>query len=177
MFWHETQENDINIFPYNKADFLKLTTQKNINDKEKNSENIWDLTSQFQIDTIVSTDWGPGKIISVNRNDKKVVVKIEGEEKEFNMSELRTTSNIIFLIYFKNLNMADKRIMFLTTILASETVLDVKKKVAALLGTSDNCVTLVRGGTKITNNNQKFSENRFYEQEVILAVVNGLCDY
>ena len=113
----------------------------------------------------------------MNRNDKKVVVKIEGEEKEFNMSELRTTSNIIFLIYFKNLNMADKRIMFLTTILASETVLDVKKKVAALLGTSDSCVTLVRGGTKIANNNQKFSENRFYEQEVILAVVNGLCDY
>ena len=177
MFWHESKENDINIFPYNKADFLKLTTQKNINDKEKNSENIWDLTSQFQIDTIVSTDWGPGKIISVNRNDKKVVVKIEGEEKEFNMSELRTTSNIIFLIYFKNLNMADKRIMFLTTILASETVLDVKKKIAALLGTSDSCVTLVRGGTKIANNNQKFSENRFYEQEVILAVVNGLCDY
>ena len=103
MFWHESQENDINIFPYNKSDFLKLTSTRNFKDKEKKSNNIIDFSDQFQVDTIVSTDWGPGKVISVNRDTKKVLVKIEGEEKEFNMHELRATTQILVHIYFKNL--------------------------------------------------------------------------
>ena len=51
MFWHESQENEINIFPYNKLDFLKLTTSKNEKDKEKKLNNILDLSDQFLVDT------------------------------------------------------------------------------------------------------------------------------
>ena len=177
MFWHESHENDISILPYNKSDFLKLTSSKNFKEKEKKSNNIIDFSDQFQVDTIVSTDWGPGKVISVNRDTKKVLVKIEGEEKEFNMHELRATTQILVHIYFKNLDLIDKRIMYLTTISAGETVSDMKKKVANILGTNDSCVTLVHSGMKLTNNNQKFSEIGFYEQDNILAVVNGLCNY
>ena len=177
MFWHESQENDINIFPYNKSDFLKLTTSNNIKDKEKKSNNILDLSDQFQVDTIVSTDWGPGKVISVDRTGKKVIVKIEGEEKEFNMHELRATAQILIHIYFKNIDFQDKRLMYLEKISAGETVLDMKKKVANILNTNENCVTLVYSGMKMTNNNTKLSEIGFYEQGDILAVVNGLCNY
>ena len=177
MFWHESQENDINIFPYNKSDFLKLISTRNFKNKEKKSNNIIDFSDQFQVDTIVSTDWGPGKVIRVNREAKKVLVKIEGEEKEFNMHELRATTQILVHIYFKNLELIDKRIMYLTTITAGETVLDMKKKVANILGTNDSCVTLVHSGIKLTSNNQKFSEIGFYEQDNILAVVNGVCNY
>ncbi len=52
-----------------------------------------------------------------------------------------------------------------------------KKKVANILGTNDSCVTLVHSGIKLTSNNQKFSEIGFYEQDNILAVVNGVCNY
>lgn len=177
MFWHESQENEINIFPYNKLDFLKLTTSKNEKDKEKKLNNILDLSDQFQVDTIVSTDWGPGKVISVNREEKKVIVKIEGEEKEFNMHELRATTQILIHIYFKNLELQDKKLLYSAKIQAGETILDMKKKVANILGTNDNCVTLVYSGMKMTNNNTKFSEIGFYEQGSILAVVNGVCNY
>ena len=175
MFWHEQQENEVNIFPYNKADFLKLTSSKN-KDNEKEL-NRMDSSDNFQIDTIVSTDWGPGKIVSVNKIEKKVIVKIEGEEKEFNMHDLRTTSQILIMIFFKNLNFIDKKLMFSTIISAGETILDIKKKIANILGTRDNCVTLVLGGEKLTNNNKRCSEIRFYQQDIMLAVVNGLCDY
>ena len=177
MFWHETQENDINIFPYNKSDFMMLSTTKNLKESEKKSENILDLSDQYQVNTIVSTDWGPGKIVSVDRIGKKVVVKIEGEEKEFNMHELRTKTQIMVHIYFKNLDLLDKRIIFLTNISAGDTVLDMKKRVANILGTSADCITLVHGGFKMTSNNQKFSEVGFYDNDNLLAVVNGVCNY
>ena len=113
----------------------------------------------------------------MNKIEKKVIVKIEGEEKEFNMHDLRTTSQILIMIFFKNLNFIDKKLMFSTIISAGETILDIKKKIANILGTSDNCVTLVLGGEKLTNNNKRCSEIRFYQQDIMLAVINGLCDY
>ena len=176
MFWHESQENDINIFPYNKSDFLKLSSAQSYKEKEKNSNNMIDLSDDFKIDTIVSTDWGPGKVVSVNKAEKKVRVKIEGEEKEFSMHELLTNNQVILHIYFKGLDLQDKKIFYLSSITAGETVLDMKKKIAKILGTSDSCVTLVYNGYKMTNNNQRFSEVGFYNQD-ILVVVNGICDY
>ncbi len=52
-----------------------------------------------------------------------------------------------------------------------------KKRVANILGTSADCVTLVHGGFKMTSNNQKFSEVGFYDNDNLLAIVNGVCDY
>ena len=73
--------------------------------------------------------------------------------------------------------MQDKKLLYSAKIQAGETILDMKKKVANILGTNDNCVTLVYSGMKMTNNNTKFSEIEFYEQGSILAVVNGVCNY
>ena len=174
MFWHETQENDINIFPYNKSDFMKLTSPNKLKDNEKKSGNIVDFSEQFQLNTTVATDWGPGKIVSINKQEKKVTVNIEGQEQVFNMHELRANNTIIVYIYFKNLDLLDKKIMCLMNVSASDTVLDMKKKVANILGTTDNCVTLIQDNCKITNNNKKFSEIGFFD---LIAVVNGKCDY
>ena len=92
------------------------------------------------------------------------------------MHELRTNNQVILQIYFKGLDLQDKKIFYLSSITAGETVLDMKKKIAKILGTSDSCVTLVHNGYKMTNNNQRFSEVGFYNQD-ILVVVNGICDY
>ena len=83
----------------------------------------------------------------------------------------------LLLTHLKNLDLLDKRIIFLTYISAGDTVLDMKKRVANILGTSADCVTLVHSGFKMTSNNQKFSEVGFYDNDNLLAIVNGVCDY
>ena len=174
MFWHESQENDINIYQYNKSDFMKLSSSNKLKDNEKKSGNIVDFSEQFQINTIVATDWGPGKIVSINKQEKKVTLQIEGQEQVFNMHELRANNQIIVHIYFKDMNLLDKKIMYLMTVSASDTVLDMKKKIAKILGTTENCVSLIQDNNRITNNNKKFSEIGFYD---IISVINGRCDY
>ena len=174
MFWHESQENDINIYQYNKSDFMKLSSPNKLKDNEKKTGNILDFSDQFQIGITVATDWGPGKIISINKQEKKVRLKIFDQEQVFNMHELRVNNQIIVHIYFKDMNLIDKKIMYLMTLSASDTILDMKKKIAKILGTSENSVTLIQENNKITNDNKKFSEIGFYD---LISVVNGRCDY
>ena len=174
MFWHESQENDINIYQYNKSDFMKLSSPNKLNDNEKKTGNIVDFSDQFQIGITVATDWGPGKIISINKQEKKVRLKIFDQEQVFNMHELRVNNQIIVHIYFKDMDLIDKKIMYLMTLSASDTILDMKKKIAKILGTSENSVTLIQENNKITNDNKKFSEIGFYD---LISVVNGRCDY
>ena len=174
MFWHESQENDINIYQYNKSDFMKLSAPNKLKDNEKKSGNVVDFSDQFQLNTMIATDWGPGKIVSINKQEKKVTLQIEGQEQVFNMHELHANNQITVHIYFKDMNLQDKKIMYLMTVTASETVLDMKKKIAKILGTTENCVTLIQDNSKITNNNKKFSEIGFYD---LISVVNGRCDY
>ena len=174
MFWHESQENDINIFPYNKADFMKLSSPNKLKDNEKKSGNVVDFSDQFQLNTMIATDWGPGKIVSINKQEKKVTLQIEGQEQVFNMNELRINNQILIHIYFKNMDLLDKKIMYLMNVSASDTVLDMKKRIAKILGTTENCVTLIQDNNKIKNNDKKFSEIGFFD---LIAVVNGRCDY
>ena len=174
MFWHESQENDINIFPYNKSDFMKLSSPNKLKDNEKKSGNVVDFSDQFQLNTVVATDWGPGKIVSINKQEKKVTLQIEGQEQVFNMNELRINNQILIHIYFKNMDLLDKKIMYLMNVSASDTVLDMKKRIAKILGTTENCVTLIQDNNKIKNNDKKFSEIGFFD---LIAVVNGRCDY
>ena len=56
-----------------------------------NDKNILDITDNFKVDMIVPSDWGEGKVVSVDKVNKKVVLKIEGVEKEFSMLELITS--------------------------------------------------------------------------------------
>ena len=174
MFWHESQENDINIFPYNKSDFMKLSSPNKLKDNEKKSGNVVDFSDQFQLNTVVATDWGPGKIVSINKQEKKVTLQIEGQEQVFNMNELRINNQILIHIYFKDMDLLDKKIMYLMNVSASDTVLDMKKRIAKILGTTENCVTLIQDNNKIKNNDKKFSEIGFFD---LIAVVNGRCDY
>ena len=174
MFWHETNDNDVNLISYNKTDFLKLS---NLNNKKEAKEkaHTLDLTDQFQIDAIVATDWGPGKVISVDRDNKKIRVRIEGEEQEFNMFEVRTSNQVNIYIYYKNLQYQDKINIFLITIFSSETVLDVKKRIAKFMGVNADNVILVNNNIQLNKNDRKFSEIGY--TNTLLAIINGVADY
>jgi hypothetical protein len=174
MFWHESNDNDVNIIPYNKADFLKLSNLKNKKESKEKSHTL-DLSDQFQVDAIVSTDWGPGRVISVDKINKKVRVKIEGEEQVFNWFEVRTSAQVNVFIYFKNLDLQDKTNIFMTNLSSGETVLDVKKKISKYMGVSTDNVILVHNFLKLTRNDQKLSELGYSNN--LLAIINGVCDY
>ena len=114
-------------------------------------------------------------MISVDKINKKVRVKIEGEEQVFNWFEVRTSAQVNVFIYFKNLDLQDKTNIFMTNLSSGETVLDVKKKISKYMGVSTDNVILVHNFLKLTRNDQKLSELGYSNN--LLAIINGVCDY
>ena len=185
MFWHESKENDNNLINYSKTDYLKMVNPKS---KRKNSfeiiklekgedKNILDLSDNFREDMIIQSDWGPGKVISVDKAAKKVVLKIEGTEKEFDMFELHPFLLIYIQVFFKDLNLQDKRVIINENLALDDTIGKLKKKIADIFKSDKEKVILVHKGEKMTNNNKKVSELGLFSQGDLIAVVNGICDY
>ena len=187
MFWHEAKENENNLIPYTKSDYLKMMTQKNTKSKEdksseedfKNSKdkNVLDLSQIFKVNMTVSSDWGPGKVVSVNNNTHKVVLKIEGVDKEFDMFGLHPYMQVFVHVIYKNLNKVDKRVSISLDIFMDDTIGKIKKRIAAIFRTDDSKVYLIHNFEKLDNNNQKISDCSFFNQDNILAIINGICDY
>jgi len=186
MFWHEAKENEVNLIPFTKSDYLKMMTQKNGKSKEINSleetkdskdKNVLDLSQQFKVGMFVSSDWGPGKVVSVNNNTKKVVLKIEGVDKEFDMYGLHPFMQVYIHVIYKNLNKIDKRVSISTDISMDDTIGKIKKRIANIFRADESKVFLIHNFEKLDNNNQKASDCAFFEQDNILAIINGICDY
>ena len=184
MFWHEEKENDINLMSYNKSNYLKLLNQKNIklndsfDDSQKDDDKkILDFTENFKVDMMINSDWGPGKVVSVNKATKKVVLKIEGTEHTFDMFELRPSLQVNILVHFKDKDMRDRRVFLNDNIFLDDKISKIKKKIAGIFKADENKVIIIHRGEKITNNNQKISERGIFAQDNILVVINGLCDY
>ena len=183
MFWHEGKEHEDNLFSYNKTDFLKMTNQKSKKNKEDDAEfehgdkNILDLTDPFRVDMLVSSDWGPGKIISINRTNKTITLDIEGTEKEMGFLDIRPYFQIYLHVYYKDLNLIDKKVVICANIFMDDTVEKLKKKIAALFLTNYNKVLIIHNGRKLSNDSQKLSGCSIYAKEVILVVINGACNF
>ena len=184
MFWHENKENDINLISFNKSNYLKLTNPKivKLNDsfdesEKSDSNNILDLSENFKVNMMIPSDWGPGKVVSVNKATKKVVLKIEGNDHTFDMIELRPYLPILLHVYFKDINNKDKRILINFNLFLDDTIEKIKKKIAGIFKADEKKVIIAHKGAKITNNKQKVSECGIYAQDNILVVINGLCNY
>ena len=187
MFWHEAKENDVNLIPYTKADYLKMMTQKSGKSKEIKSleeetksskdKNVLDLSQPFKVNMIVSSDWGPGKVVSVNNNTHKVLLKIEGVDKEFDMFGLHPYMQVYIHVVYKNLNKEDKRVTISLDIFMDDTIGKIKKRIANIFKTEESKVFLIHNFEKLENNNQKISDCSFFDQDNILVIINGVCDY
>ena len=187
MFWHEAEENDVNLIPYTKSDYLKMMTKKIGKSKEIKSleevmkdskeKNVLDLSQPFKVNMIVSSDWGPGKVVSVNNNTHKVVLKIEGVDKEFDMFGLHPFMQVNIHVIYKNLNKIDKRVTISIDIFMDDTIGKIKKRIANIFRTNESKVFLIHNFEKLENNNQKVSDCSFFDQDNVLAIINGTCDY
>ena len=126
---------------------------------------------------IVPSDWGEGKVVSVDKVNKKVVLKIEGVEKEFSMLELRPYTVVYAHIYLKDKNGIDKRIILSLNLLMDDTIGKIKKKIAGIFNVDDKNIIIVHEFLKLTNNNQKVSESHIYGKTGLLVIINGKCHY
>ena len=183
MFWHEAKENDINLYTYNKSDYLKLINPK-LNKKDSFDDslkglnnNILDLTENFRPDMMIPSDWGPGKVVSVDKANKKVVLKIEGNNQEFDMFLLKPYLNIYICVNFKDANLKDRKVTLSLNIYLDDTIGKLKKKLADIFNADEKKVFIVYRGLKLTDDAQKFSEFSLYVHDVFLAVINGTCNY
>ena len=184
MFWHETKENDINLISYNKADYLKMMNPKNkkkysfdASENELLDSNVLDLTDNFKVDMMVPSDWGPGKVISVNKNNKKVVLRIEGNEQEFDMFELHSHLSVYIHVFFKDLNLKDRKVIICGNIFLDDTIGRIKQKIAGIFNADEKKVIIVHKFLRLTNDNQKISECGIFSQDTLLVIINGTCDY
>ncbi len=179
MFWHEESENENNLLPFSKSNYLnKINPKKKEGDgDDSQKDNILDLSDSFKIGMIISSDWGPGKVVSVEKATGKVVLEIEGSEKEFDIFELRPFLQVYIHVYFKDLELKDKRIILSANLLMSDTIGKIKKTIAGMFNTDEKNVIIVHKGEKITNNNKKVSECGLFVLDNLLVVINGTCLY
>ncbi len=179
MFWHEESENENNLLPFSKSNYLnKINPKKKEGDgDDSQKDNILDLSDSFKIGMIISSDWGPGKVVSVEKATGKVVLEIEGSEKEFDIFELRPFLQVYIHVYFKDIDLKDKRIILSANLLMSDTIGKIKKTIAGMFNTDEKNVIIVHKGEKITNNNKKVSECGLFVLDNLLVVINGTCLY
>ena len=180
MFWNES-DKETNLKTFNQKEYFKwLYPQKNQEEKildESKKDNILDLSDKFKIDMIIPSDWGPGKVVRVNKETKKVVLKIEGQEHTFDMFELQTHLPVYIHVYFKDLNLKDKRIILSSNLSLDDTIGNIKKRIAGIFNAEEKNVIIAHNGEKISDNNLRVSDCGFYVQDTLLVVINGTCDY
>ena len=183
MFWHESKENDIYLINYDKSDYLKIMNPKkkkkdSFEDSQKElNNNVLDLTDNFKVDMMIPSDWGPGKVVSIDKEAKRVVLRIEGNEQAFDMFELRSYLLVYIHVYLKDLNNKDRRIIICGNICLDDTIAKIKIKIAGIFNVESKKVIIVHKFKKLTNDNQKISECEVFSQDTLLVVINGLCDY
>ena len=181
MFWHETKENDTNLIPFNKSKYFKILTSKNDSieedNKKENENKILNISDNFRIDMMVPTNWGPGKVVSIDDFTKKVTIKIEGNEQIFDMFEIHPFLKINVHVYFKDLDLKDKKVILVENFFLDDKIGKIKKKLADIFQARETKVIMVQNGKILDDNNLKVSECGFYEQDNLLVVINGICAY
>ena len=180
MFWDEEKDdNSSNLLPFNKKNYLNLKTKHITNENENDSfnENISDFSDTFKEGMIIPSDWGPGKIVSVDKITGKINLEIEGSSKTFDIFELRPYMQIYFHVYFKDMDLKDRKIIFCENIFMNDTIRKIKKKIANIFKIDENKIILVHKGEKIIDNDKKMSECGLFLYDSILVVINGLCDF
>ena len=180
MFWHE-EENDINLIPFNKSNYLKLLNQQNfekdVDDQKEKKQKIVDISDNFRIDMLVPTNWGPGKVVNIDDLTKKITIKIEGVEQIFDMFEIHPYLTILFHVFFKDQNLIDKKVILNENIFLDDKIGKIKKKISCIFQADETKVIILHKGQILADNNLKISECGLYEQESLLVVINGTCVY
>ena len=191
MFWHENKENDINLIPYSRNDYMKMISKKNLDKKDANLndivnenklnfytyKNIADFSELFRVGMTVSSDWGPGVVVSVNKEEKKVKVKIEGIDQDFDMISLHPFLKINVQVYLKDKKGNDKRARLLMRIFLDDTVGKLKNQIAEIFGSEGTKIILVHNFMRVNEDNKKIVDMSLFNEATLLFIIKGNSNY
>lgn len=134
------------------------------NAQEKVNDFI-DLSEKIKKDAIVNTEWGPGKIISVDKANQTCKIKIENEELSFPLMSVNPSLNIYACIIDKSkTNWAMLKVTF------QDTSLSIKQKIAKMYQVHHSQIILIHGGVVISDNKGVFDIGLFETDDLLIVI-------
>ena len=130
--WYTEPNGQETLIPYQKyQSLIEKSNSLNSNNENSNINNnkpdVLDLTEQIRIGMLVMTDWGEGKVISINKTEKTLVINIEGNNHTFNISNVNPLINIFICVVIKNItNWLNLKI------LSDDNCFNIKSKIAKI---------------------------------------------
>ena len=131
-----------------------------------------DLTDNFTLNSIVMTEWGSGKITSINKDQQIVKINIEGQEIEYPIIGLTPFLQIyVCIIQKSNIKWS------LIKISLNESCYSIKNKVGKMYNVHPSRVILIFKERKIRDYNAIINNLGFYEKAELLAVIRDPVEY
>lgn len=152
--WYTEPNGQETLIPYQKyQSLIEKSNSLNSNNENSNINNnkpdVLDLTEQIKIGMLVMTDWGEGKVISINKTEKTLVINIEGNNHTFNISDVNPLINIYILVVIKNTtNWLNLKIF------SDDNCFNIKSKISKIYKCNINQIILIHNNKKIIDNNK-----------------------
>ena len=138
----------------------------NSENENNNQPNVLDLTEQIKPGMLVMSEWGEGKVISINKSDQTIILSIEGENHSFNISNVNPLINIFVCVVIKNTtNWLNLKIFF------DDNCFNIKSKISKIFKCNINQIILIHNNKKITDNNKSTFNMGLYENGCLLCVI------
>lgn len=144
--------------------FLITNTQYEISQKNKNE--ILDMSENLKLNSMVNTEWGPGKIILINKEAQIVKIRIEGQEQEFPFNSINPFLQIYVCIISEN-----KIHWSLLKIALGENLYYIKNKIGNMYKVHPSRVLIIHAGKKIKDYSVNIYNLGIYEKDELLVVI------
>ncbi|MCQ2818905.1 MAG: hypothetical protein MJ252_16690 [archaeon] len=167
--WHQRENGKFKLSLKNEKD--KGETEKEENNfneenKELNKEKTLEFNDDFKEGMFVMTEWGPGKITSVNRSDKSCNVKIEDSTVPFPYDTLKASLNIYLCIVEKS-----KQYWGIINVQFTDTVKGIRIKIGRILNVHYSQVVILKSGKQLKSNDRTILDLELFEKDELLVVI------
>ena len=170
--WYTDENGQESLISY--QNYKNIIEKSSINSsKDSNSENnsnnqpdVLDLTEQIKPGMLVMTDWGEGKVISINKTEQTIVLSIEGENHSFNISAVNPFIYIYICVVVKNTtNWLNLKIFY------DDNCYNIKSKISKIFKCHINQIILIHNNKKITDNNKSTFNMGLSKNGCLLCVI------
>ena len=170
--WYTDENGQESLISY--QNYKNIIEKSSINSSnDSNSENninnkpdVLDLTEQIKPGMLVMTDWGEGKVISINKTEQTIVLSIEGENHSFNISAVNPFIYIYICVVVKNTtNWLNLKIFY------DDNCYNIKSKISKIFKCHINQIILIHNNKKITDNNKSSFNMGLSKNGCLLCVI------
>ena len=151
----------------NKANIIPSASEIQENNDKANEKinDIIDFSERIKKDIIVNTEWGPGRIKSVDKENKTCLIAIESDELSFPIMSVNPSLNIYACIIDKL-----KTHWMLMKVNFSDTALSIKQKIGKLYQVHHSQIVLIHSGYVVTDNKSVFDMSLFEKDDILVVI-------